>query len=183
MPDPSVNSDEPVNAAEAVDINAGQPDRRPQHEDFRTRHAPMPIELPLDDEEASTDVDFKTQVLRFIVTGGFSAIFDFGLTVLLQQVFDQPFWLSKGAGFILGTTIAYLLNRRWTFRAEPSATRFIAVVVLYAVTFFVNMGLYNWLMHEWGTAFWAIIIAFCVAQGVATVINFVVQRAVIFKIR
>ncbi|NLG47287.1 GtrA family protein [Gordonia sp. (in: high G+C Gram-positive bacteria)] len=160
-----------------------QPGHHPEHEDFRTRHAPMPLELPLDDEEASTDVDLKTQVVRFILTGGFSALFDFGLTLLLQEVFGAPFWLAKAGGFILGTTIAYLINRRWTFRAEPSTARFAAVLVLYLVTFFVNIGLYNWLVHQWGTAFVLVLLAFCVAQGVATVINFVVQRVVIFKIR
>ena len=57
------------------------------------------------------------------------------------------------------------------------------MLVLYLVTFFVNIGLYNWLVHQWGTAFVLVLLAFCVAQGVATVINFVVQRVVIFKIR
>ncbi|WP_420795025.1 GtrA family protein [Gordonia neofelifaecis] len=166
-----------------VNEDPAQPGQHPEHEDFHTRHAPMPIELPFDDEEASTDVDIKTQIIRFIATGALSAVFDFSLTYLLQEAFGAPFWLAKGCGFILGTTIAYLINRRWTFRAEPSTARFIAVVALYFVTFFVNIGLYNWLMHRWGTELFAVALAFCIAQGVATVINFVVQRAVIFKIR
>lgn len=155
----------------------------PSHEDFKTRHVVLPIELPFDDDEASTSVDLKTQLIRFVATGALSAVFDFGLTLFFQHVLGSPFWLAKGAGFILGTTIAYLINRRWTFRAEPSRARFIAVVGLYAATLLINMGLYNWLMHEWGTAFWYTALAFCIAQGVATVVNFVVQRAVIFKIR
>lgn len=159
------------------------PGEHPSHDDFATRHAPMPIELPFDDEEASTSVDLKTQLIRFVATGALSAVFDFGLTLLLQEAFGAPFWLAKAAGFILGTTIAYLINRRWTFRAEPSKARFVAVVLLYVVTFFVNVGLYNWLMHEWGTAFLMVALAFCIAQGVATAINFIVQRAVIFKIK
>ncbi|MCF8588872.1 GtrA family protein [Gordonia sp. HY285] len=143
----------------------------------------MPIELPFDDEEASTSVDLKTQLVRFVATGVLSAVFDFALTLLLQSVAGAPYWLAKACGFILGTTIAYLINRRWTFRAEPSKARFIAVVLLYAVTFFVNIGLYSLLMHEWGSSLVASACAFVVAQGVATVINFVVQRTVIFKIR
>ncbi|WP_132993406.1 GtrA family protein [Gordonia zhaorongruii] len=143
----------------------------------------MPIELPFDDEEASTDVDLRTQVLRFIATGVLSAVFDFGLTVLLQHVVEwSPTW-SKAAGFILGTTIAYLINRRWTFRAEPSTVRFIAVVALYAVTFGVNVGVYGWLSDLWDNTAIYSAVAFCIAQGIATVINFVVQRAVIFKIK
>lgn len=158
-------------------------DPRHQHEDFATRHAPMPIELPLDDEEASTDVDLKTQLVRFVLTGAGSAVLDYGLTMLLQYGFDASFGVAKAAGFLLGTTVAYLINRRWTFRAEPSAARFIAVVVLYAITFGVNVGLYSWLSHAWPVTVLYSAAAFVVAQGVATVINFVVQRAVIFKIR
>ena len=153
------------------------------HDDFSTRHAPMPIELPLDDEEASTNVDLNTQLVRFIATGALSAVIDFGLTLILQYAFGaSPGW-SKAFGFFAGTTVAYLINRRWTFRAEPSAGRFVAVLILYLVTFGVNVGLYSWLSHLWAHTFVFSLAAFVVAQGVATTINFVVQRAVIFKIR
>lgn len=152
------------------------------HEDYSTRHAPMPLELPLDDAEASTDVDFTTQILRFLITGAGSAVLDYGLTMLLQHGLGAPFALSKAAGFILGTTVAYLINRRWTFRAEPSAARFVAVVVLYAVTFAVNVSLYALLSDIWAETVLYSTLAFVIAQGVATVINFVVQRLVIFKI-
>ena len=170
-----------------TDPEPTQPEEYPvqqlQHEDFSTRHAPMPMELPFDDEEASTDVDLKTQIIRFILTGAGAAILDYGLTMALQYGADAPFWLAKACGFILGTTVAYLINRRWTFRAEPSRARFIAVLVLYAVTFAVNVGLYSWLSHAWEETVIYSALAFVIAQGIATVINFVVQRAVIFKIR
>ncbi|WP_161894649.1 GtrA family protein [Gordonia spumicola] len=143
----------------------------------------MPIELPFDDEEASTSVDLKTQLIRFVATGAGSAVLDYGLTMLLQYAVGAPFWLAKACGFILGTTVAYLINRRWTFRAEPSTARFIAVIALYAVTFGVNVGLYAWLSHMWEETAIYSALAFVIAQGVATVINFVVQRAVIFKIK
>ncbi|MGW0250772.1 GtrA family protein [Nocardia goodfellowii] len=145
-------------------------------------HLPLPAELPLVDEPGGTDVDLKTQIIRFTLTGGLSAIVDFGLYVLLLQVVGLPVSVAKAISFVAGTTTAYLINRRWTFKAEPSRLRFIAVVALYACTFAVQVGL-NWVMYttlpdEW----WRVPLAFLVAQGTATVINFVVQRVVIFKI-
>lgn len=143
----------------------------------------MPIEVPLDDQEASTDVDLKTQLIRFVITGAGSGILDFGLTLLLQYVFGAPEWAAKAVGFVCGTTMAYLINRRWTFRAEPSAARFFAVALLYLVTFAVQVGIYTGLSRLWDEQIHWSLLAFVIAQGTATVINFVVQRAVIFKIR
>ncbi|KQS00891.1 hypothetical protein ASG12_02750 [Williamsia sp. Leaf354] len=143
----------------------------------------MPIELPLDDQEASTDVDLKTQLVRFVVTGAGSGVLDFGITLVLQYLLGAPYWLAKTVGFIAGTTTAYLINRRWTFRAEPSRARFIAVVALYLVTFAVQVGIYSVLSHVWPEEVLYSLAAFVLAQGTATVINFAVQRAVIFRIR
>lgn len=143
----------------------------------------MPIELPLDDQEASTDVDLKTQIVRFVITGAGSGVLDFSLTLLFQYVFGAPEWAAKAVGFVGGTTMAYLINRRWTFRAEPSTARFLAVACLYLVTFAVQVGIYTVLSRVWDEQVLYSLFAFVIAQGTATVINFVVQRAVIFKIR
>ncbi|PKV78485.1 GtrA family protein [Nocardia fluminea] len=145
-------------------------------------HLPLPAEIPLVDEPGGTDVDLKTQIVRFTLTGGLSAIVDYGIYSLLLNLLGLPVSLAKAISFVAGTTTAYLINRRWTFKAEPSRARFFAVVALYAVTFAVQVGinaaLYFALPDEW----WRQPLAFVIAQGTATVINFVVQRVVIFKI-
>lgn len=163
------------------DLSPDQP--KHSHDEFATRHAPMPPELPLDDGEASTDVPLTTQILRFVVTGAGSGVLDFGLTALLQYGMGLPTGFAKAIGFICGTTTAYIVNRRWTFRAEPSMARFAAVALLYAVTFFVNVGVYVLLSGQWPHTLVYSLLAYVVAQGLATVINFVVQRAVIFRIK
>ncbi|MBL1073378.1 GtrA family protein [Nocardia sp. 2] len=123
--------------------------------------------------------------MRFILTGGFSAIVDLGLYTLLFKVFGVPLPVAKSISFIAGTTTAYLINRRWTFQAEPSRKRFIAVIALYAVTFALQVGInqicYYAIPDDWAESV-RLVLAFVVAQGTATVINFIVQRAVIFKI-
>lgn len=145
---------------------------------------PLPVEIPVTDNIGSADAGLRTQLFRFVVTGGLSAVVDFGLLLVLLEV-GLDFWAAKSVSFIAGTTTAYMINRRWTFNAPHSTARFVAVVVLYAVTFAVQVGistlLYFWLQGRWAELV-VTTVAFVVAQGTATVINFVVQRAVIFKI-
>ncbi|WP_308198647.1 GtrA family protein [Hoyosella sp. YIM 151337] len=143
---------------------------------------PLPVELPLDEYTSTADVPLTTQVFRFGVTGGLSAIVDFG-TLLAFLAFGLPFWLAKSISFILGTTTAYMINRRWTFKAPHSNARFFAVVALYGVTFALQVGISTALYHYFpADAWWRVPVAFVIAQGTATVINFIVQRTVIFKI-
>ncbi|WP_438804549.1 GtrA family protein [Nocardia alni] len=155
-------------------------------------HLPLPPELPLVDEPGGTDVDLTTQIIRFVLTGVLSAVVDFGLYLVLWKGLGLERDIAKACSFIVGTTTAYLINRRWTFKAEPSRSRFIAVVVLYAITFAAQVGINAALnvslpamkVHVGGhSVALAVLVAFVIAQGVATVINFIVQRAVIFKIR
>ncbi|MEW5810597.1 MAG: GtrA family protein [Actinomycetota bacterium] len=130
----------------------------------------------------SPQLPLTTQIWRFVVTGGLSAVVDFGLYVALLAA-GLHVNVAKTLSFIAGTTTAYLINRRWTFQAPPSRARFIAVVVLYAVTYAVQVGI-NYLFYmQFENQPWRVPVAFVIAQGTATVINFIVQRAVIFRLR
>ena len=132
----------------------------------------------------------RTQLVRFVITGGLSAVVDYGLLVALMAA-GLGYAPAKVVSFIAGTTTAYLINRRWTFNSDGSRRKFAAVMALYALTFVLQVGiftpLYPWLVSlGLGAEFmpkmnWAQLFGFVIAQGVATAVNFVVQRSLIFK--
>lgn len=145
---------------------------------------PQPVELPID--ERRSPLPLRDQLVRFVLTGGLSAVVDLGLLLILMQL-GLGHTPAKSLSFVAGTTTAYLINRRWTFRATPSTRRFLAVVALYAVTFALQVGLFDLAFTQltWlGFSRLTVQVAgFVIAQGVATTVNFIVQRVVIFRLR
>ncbi|MGY0887943.1 GtrA family protein [Corynebacterium sp. HMSC069E04] len=138
-------------------------------------------------ERFSQSNSLHAQGAKFAITGAIAALIDVSLTWLFQiglGVFGDVG--SRTIGFAVGTFVAYLLNRRWTFNARASKRRFVAVLATYAMTYAVNILLYRWAFPffdhnlDWPSS-WALAVAFVIAQGTATLINFFVQRWVIFR--
>ncbi|MCI6206141.1 MAG: GtrA family protein [Corynebacterium glucuronolyticum] len=124
------------------------------------------------------------QGYRFIVSGCISAVFDIGLTYLFQFGFGWAPFYARTVGFIVGTLVAYMINRRWTFGMGASTKRFVQVWLLYGMSYFLNTLIYDYGFHfldNFVNQYVAATAAFVVAQGVATVINFFVQRWFIFN--
>lgn len=126
-----------------------------------------------------------THLYKFVIAGGISAVVDYGLTMIIQHALGQSYPLAKAIGFIFGTITAYVINRRWTFEAEASAKKFLQTMSLYALMFAVQWGLAvsvnHLLLNAEASAFIAGTVGYVIGQGVATAVNFVVQRWVIFK--
>lgn len=120
------------------------------------------------------------QLGRFVMVGVLSAMVDFGVyhALLLAGTWPSP---AKAVSFILGTTTAYLLNRRFTFSSAGGRRRFGGFVLLYGTTFALNVGM-NALMLAYLPAMPVrTSVAWAIAQGSATVVNFVMLRTVVFR--
>ena len=138
-------------------------------------------------ERLAKSNSLRGQSTKFAITGGISAVIDAGLTWIFQIALALLGNIeARSVGFFFGTLTAYLLNRRWTFRAQPSKRRFVMVALTYAITYAVNIVIYRWAFPffdhtlDWRSTY-ALVMAFILAQGTATVINFFVQRWLIFR--
>lgn len=127
----------------------------------------------------------KKQLVPFIIVGIGCAVLDFGVTLSLTELTALSRDLSKALGWVVGTIVAYVLNSRFAFHAQVNVKKAGAVLLLYGCTFAVQLLLYRWsegpLVALGLTNPWKDLVAFIIAQGVATITNFVLQRRVIFK--
>ncbi len=122
----------------------------------------------------------KSQLGRFVLVGTFAALVDYSVYLALLAL-GANVHLAKGISFIAGTTTAYLLNRRWTFDSAGGPARFAGFAALYGSTFFVNVGMNALALALLPETSWRITLAWVIAQGTATTINFLMLRTVVFR--
>jgi putative flippase GtrA len=122
----------------------------------------------------------STQLTRFIVVGAVAFVVDLGC---YQALLAIGLWvhLAKALSFVAGTTTAYLINRRWTFQGKGGRAEYASIMALYGITFVVQVGMNAVMLALLPSFQGEYTCAFVVAQGVATAINFIVQRTVIFR--
>lgn len=123
----------------------------------------------------------RGQLGRFVAVGLVSALVDFGVYHLLLLLGT---WApaAKAISFVLGTTTAYLLNRRFTFTASQGGKgRFAGFVALYGTTFALNVGVNTLALALLPAVPLRTSLAWVLAQGTATVVNFVMLRTVVFR--
>jgi putative flippase GtrA len=130
--------------------------------------------------QAEAPLRLSTQLTRFVLVGGIAAVVDYSS---YQALLATGLWvhLAKALGFIAGTATAYLINRRWTFQGRGGRGELASVMALYGITFVVQVGMNAVMLALLPPIRAEITCAFIVAQGVATCINFIVQRTVIFR--
>lgn len=120
----------------------------------------------------------KTQkeLKRFLVAGLSAVGTDFGMYYILLNFFSSG--VSKAISFLLGTIVAYVINKYWTFeKHEKSFKEIIQFGILYSLTLGANVMTNKIVLHNTSI----VLLAFLVATGISTVLNFIGQKFWVFK--
>jgi putative flippase GtrA len=107
-------------------------------------------------------------------------VVDFGSLHLMIALGVQED-LTRALSFLLGSTTAYLLNRRWTFPSRRDTREVVAVAVVYALTFVLILGINGVSVRTLPESAWRITLAWALSQGIGTTFNFVAQRTLVFR--
>ena len=118
----------------------------------------------------------KKELRRFLVAG-FSAVgTDMGsYYVLINFISHSP---AKATSFILGTGVAYIINKYWTFEKKEHS---MAEIARFAMLYLTTLGLNVLTNKAVLTALPGMVLAaFLCATSVSTVINFIGQKYWVF---
>lgn len=129
------------------------------------------------------------QLFRFVVSGLISTVADLSVYLGCLNVLAFSYDISKGLSFLVGTTTAFFLNKFWTFDSAHGDMREVrAFVILYACTFFVNVGTNHLVLSvtptpSFGGEELVVYFAYVCATGASMILNFVGQKLWVFKSR
>ena len=119
----------------------------------------------------------KKELLRFLVAG-FSVVgTDASTYALMLKWLDEP--LAKGISFILGSVVAFIINKYWTFESKSlSMSEMMRFSVLYLFTLLVNVTVNQSVLiieSKW------LLLAFLMATGASTILNFLGMKFWVFR--
>jgi putative flippase GtrA len=90
-----------------------------------------------------------------------------------------PLNISKGISFLLGTVVAYIINKYWTFeKKEKSYREMFQFGILYSFTLGANVSANKIVLDLSNNT---IILGFIVATGISTILNFFGQKWWVFR--
>lgn len=119
----------------------------------------------------------QKELKRFFFSGIAAVGTDCSTYYLLNNLFTYS--TSKIISFILGTIVAYMLNKYWTFeRYEKSFAEIIKFTLLYSATLAANVLTNKLVLNISGNM---VFLAFLSATSVSTVLNFIGQKWWVFR--
>ncbi len=122
---------------------------------------------------------FTGQLVRFGLVGGVGAVVDYSsmMLVLAAGVAEDP---ARALSFLCGSTVAYLLNRRFTFESRRDTREVVSLAVVLTITYVLIIAVHAVTWRVLPPSPWTLTFAWAVSQGVGTSFNFLAQRLVVF---
>ena len=116
------------------------------------------------------------EINKFLISG-LSAVFtDLFVYYILLNFLSSD--LSKGISFIIGSIVAFILNKYWTFRKpKKSYNEMIKFGILYSLTLSLNI-LTNKIILDYTNIIFA---SFLIATAISTILNFIGQKWWVFN--
>ncbi len=120
------------------------------------------------------------QFLRFILVGGSTAFIDFLLLFILTYFFNVNYLVSAAIGFLIGSTLNYLLSIKWVFingKFSKLYTEFIVFLIFttlglvlnhFVMFIFSEILLYNYMISK------------MISLIIVTLFNFLTKKYLIF---
>lgn len=144
----------------------------------------VPSEPGISEQRSRSRVVLR-QLARFVIVGLICAVLDFSTYkgfLALRMDFSPLVDIARGVSFVVGTTAAYWLNKHFTFGAPGGIRQASGFTLLYGSTFAVAVGANSVLLHSLpAAAGWRENLAWAISQAMATSINFIMLRLVVFR--
>ena len=118
----------------------------------------------------------KKELKRFLVAGISAVGTDLIAYYILLNYLNTD--ISKGVSFLLGTIVAFFINKYWTFeKKEKSHREIVQFGILYTFTLGANIVTNKFILDIYNIT----LLAFLIATGVSTVMNFIGQKWWVFR--
>lgn len=120
------------------------------------------------------------QVVKFLISGGISAILEIGLLIAFVDGFNLDYLKANILVFLIGGPINFYLNKYWVF--EKGALKGYVQIVSFVLLALLNLGLNQFLL-------WIFVefihidyrISKVLAIGIGVLFNFLVKKYLIFE--
>ncbi|MCT7433180.1 GtrA family protein [Aliarcobacter cryaerophilus] len=118
----------------------------------------------------------KKELKRFLIAGFSAVATDLVTYYILLNFLSHD--VAKAISFLLGTILAFIVNKYWTFeKHDKSYIEIVQFAILYTITLGANVVTNKLVLEQMDS----ILFAFLFATGVSTVLNFLGQKFWVFK--
>lgn len=114
---------------------------------------------------------------RFVIIGGSATLLDFIIYMIISNYLDIN--ISKMMSTGLASIYSFILNKKWTFADERKLSSSVVVkyIMVQIINILVNTGMNSLVFGITSLK----IVSFVIATGVSMMVNYILQRLVVFK--